>query len=140
MIHQKTDLTQYDIKPEGLVNYLRYNGPHFNKKLFEFAISNMTVRNGSTQVKLSPFLKEQIDNILRVNGIKLENNQLYDYLYVANMCKADFWGSSITSESQLAKYIKDVIDDVDGYDGIVFNRWYADMCRKGIVIDWEEMV
>lgn len=140
MIHQKTDLTQYDIKPEGLVNYLRYNGPHFNKKLFEFAISNMTVRSGSTQVKLSPFSKEQIDNILRVNGIKLENNQLYDYLYVANMCKADFWGSSITSESQLAKYIKDVIDDVDGYDGIVFNRWYADMCRKGIVIDWEEMV
>lgn len=140
MIHQKTDLTQYDIKPEGLINYLRYNGPHFNKKLFEFAISNMTVRSGSTQVKLSPFSKEQIDNILRVNGIKLENNQLYDYLYVANMCKADFWGSSITSESQLAKYIKDVIDDVDGYDGIVFNRWYADMCRKGIVIDWEEMV
>lgn len=140
MIHQKTDLTQYDIKPEGLINYLRYNGPHFNKKLFEFAISNMTVRSGGTQVKLSPFLKEQIDNILKVNGIKLENNQLYDYLYVANMCKADFWGSSITSESQLAKYIKDVIDDVDGYDGIVFNRWYADMCRKGIVIDWEEMV
>lgn len=140
MIHQKTDLTQYDIKPEELINYLRYNGPHFNKKLFEFAISNMTVRSGSTQVKLSPFSKEQIDNILRVNGIKLENNQLYDYLYVANMCKADFWGSSITSESQLAKYIKDVIDDVDGYDGIVFNRWYADMCRKGIVIDWEEMV
>lgn len=140
MIHQKTDLTQYDIKPEGLINYLRYNGPHFNKKLFEFAISNMTVRSGSTQVKLSPFSKEQIDNILRVNGIKLENNQLYDYLYVANMCKADFWGSSITSESQLAKYVKDVIDDVDGYDGIVFNRWYADMCRKGIVIDWEEMV
>ena len=140
MIHQKTDLTQYDIKPEGLINYLRYNGPHFNKKLFEFAISNMTVRSGSTQVKLSPFSKEQVDNILRVNGIKLENNQLYDYLYVANMCKADFWGSSITSESQLAKFIKDVIDDVDGYDGIVFNRWYADMCRKGIVIDWEEMV
>ena len=140
MIHQKTDLTQYDIKPEGLINYLRYNGPHFNKKLFEFAISNMTVRSGSAQVKLSPFSKEHIDNILRVNGIKLENNQLYDYLYVANMCKADFWGSSITSESQLAKYVKDVIDDVDGYDGIVFNRWYADMCRKGIVIDWEEMV
>ena len=80
MIHQKTDLTQYDIKPEGLVNYLRYNGPHFNKKLFEFAISNMTVRSGGTQVKLSPFLKEQIDNILKVNGIKLENNQLYDDL------------------------------------------------------------
>jgi hypothetical protein len=26
----------------------------------------------------------------------------------------------------LALYVKDVIDDEDGYDGIVFNRWYAD--------------
>ena len=33
-------------------------------------------------------------------------------------------------------YVKDVIDDVDGYDGIVFNRWYADMCRKGVQVDW----
>lgn len=31
---------------------------------------------------------------------------------------------------------EDVIDDVDGYDGIAFNRWYADMCRKGIQVDW----
>lgn len=29
-----------------------------------------------------------------------------------------------------------IIDDVDGYDGIAFNRWYADMCRKGIQVDW----
>lgn len=21
-------------------------------------------------------------------------------------------------------------------DGIAFNRWYADMCRKGIQVDW----
>ena len=28
------------------------------------------------------------------------------------------------------------VDDVDGYDGIAFNRWYADMCRKGIQVDW----
>lgn len=36
----------------------------------------------------------------------------------------------------LCLYVKDVIDDVDGYDGIVFNRWHADMCRKGIQVDW----
>ena len=58
MIQQRTDLTQYDIKPEGLINYLRYNGPHFNKKLFEFAISKMMVKSGATQVKLTPFNKE----------------------------------------------------------------------------------
>lgn len=140
MNQQKTDLTQYDIKPEGLINYLRYNGPHFSKKLLEFAVSKMTVRRGGVEFPLQAYTKEQVDNIIRVNNIKLDNNQLYDYVYVANMCKADFLGSSITNESQLAKYIKDVIDDIDGYDGIVFNRWYADMSRKGIVIDWEEMI
>lgn len=71
---------------------------------------------------------------------KLENNTLYDYVYVANMCKADFLGSSVPDEGHLCKYVKDVIDDVDAYDGIVFNRWYADMCRSGVPIDWEEMI
>lgn len=31
------DFTKYDIKPEGFLNYLRYYGPHFNKKLCDFA-------------------------------------------------------------------------------------------------------
>jgi hypothetical protein len=56
------------------------------------------------------------------------------------MCKADFLGSSIKDERHLALYIKDVIDDVDAEDGLVFNRWYADMSYTGIAIDWEEML
>lgn len=56
------------------------------------------------------------------------------------MCKADFLGSSITDEKHMALYIKDVIDDEDAYDGIVFNRWYADMCYTGVAIDWEDML
>lgn len=135
-----TDLTQYDIKPEYMINYLRYNGPHFNEKLCSFAVSKMTKKVGSTLIPITPYTKEQIDKILQKYNIVLKNNQLYDYVYVANMCKADFYGSSITTDEQLAKYIRDVIDDVDAYDGIVFNRWYADMCHKGIVIDWKEMI
>jgi len=52
----------------------------------------------------------------------------------------DFFGSSISDEKHLAMYVKDVIDDEDGYDGIVFNRWYADMVTSGIPIEWEEML
>ena len=134
----RTDLTQYDIKPEAMVNYLRYNGPHFNKKLLDFASSKMTKQN---DVPIQPFTKEQIDSKLKNTGINLKQNQLYDYIYVANMCKADFLGSSIPNDDvHLALYIRDVIDDPDGYDGLPFNRWYADMCRKGIVINWEEMI
>ena len=49
---------------------------------------------------------------------------------------ADYLGSSVPDGLHLCLYVKDVIDDVDGYDGIAFNRWYADMCRKGIQVDW----
>lgn len=135
-----TDLTQYDIKPQGMINYLRYNGPHFNRKLCEFATSKMSKRVGMQLVPISGYSKEQVDKMLESNRIVLKNGQLYDHVYVANMCKADFYGSSITDELHLAKYVKDVIDDEDAYDGIVFNRWYADMCRKGIVVDWEDMI
>lgn len=98
--------------------------------------------NPSTGVveKLIPISKETIDSLLKSYKIEIKENQLHDYVYVANMCKADFLGSSIPDEQHLCKYVKDVIDDIDAYDGIVFNRWYADMCRKGIAIDWYEML
>lgn len=135
-----TDLTQYDIKPAYMINYLRYNGPHFNKKLCDFACSKMTKKVNGKLTPIVRFTKAEVDSMLQRYGIQLENNQLNDYVFVANMCKADFYGSSIVSDDQLARYVKDVIDDDDAYDGIVFNRWYADMCRKGIVIDWEQMI
>lgn len=135
---KRESLDNYDVYPEAMINYLRYNGRHFNRKLFEFAVEQMTTGKDKHKIKL--MTKQEVDELLKVYGVKLENNTLYDYVYVANMCKADFLGSSVPDESHLCKYIKDVIDDVDAYDGIVFNRWYADMCRSGVPIDWEEMI
>ena len=136
----KEDLTNYDVKPQGMVNYLRYNGPHFNKKLVQFAVSKMYKLVNGEKKYITPYTKEQVDRMLAEHGVKLNNNELYDYVYVANMCKADFLGSSVIDEEHLALYVKDVIDDKDGYDGIVFNRWYADMVIQGIPIEWEDML
>ena len=138
---KRDSLDNYDVRPEAMTNYLRYNGMHFSKKMCDFAVSKMYKRasNGSKQY-ITPSTKQEIDDLLKKQKIKLENNQLYDYVFVANMCKADFLGSSIKSEDHLALYVKDVIEDPDAYDGLVFNRWYADMCRQGIPIDWEEML
>lgn len=106
--------------------------------------------NNSIKLTIIKILKDTIDKIendecsldakLDDYNIELKENQLYDYVYVANMCKADFLGSSIDDERHLCLYVKDVIDDPDGYDGLVFNRWYADMCRQGIPIDWHEFI
>lgn len=132
------DFTQYDIKPEGMINYLRYNGPHFSKKMAEFAASKMTKSGGQ---KITPFTKDAVEQKLKTQNIKLENNQLYDHVFVANMCLADYLGEAVPNDDfHLCMYIKNIIDDPDGYDGIAFNRWYADMCRKGIAIDWDEVL
>ena len=139
---KRDSLDMYDELPEDMIAYLRHNGRHFNKKLCEFAVRQMKSTNFPTGevVKLKAMSKDTLDALLKTYNIELKENQLYDYVYVANMCKADFLGSSVPDEQHLCKYVRDVIDDVDGYDGIVFNRWYADMCRQGIPISWSDML
>ena len=129
----RTSLNIYDDRPTAMKRYLKYYGQHFNKKLCQFAISKM--HHGKT-----PINKEQVDDILNKYNVELENNELCDYIYVYNMGNNDFMGSSIIDEKHLALYVKDVIDDEDGYDGIVFNRWYADTVTQGIPIEWDEML
>ena len=129
----RTSLNLYDDRPTSMKRYLKYFGQHFNKKLCQFAVSKM--KHGKT-----PITKEQVDEILKRHNINLENNELYDYVYVYNMGNNDFMNSSIADEKHLAIYVKDVIDDEDGYDGIVFNRWYADTVTSGIPIEWDEML
>lgn len=98
-----------DRRPEEMEAYLSNFGWHFNKKMCEFAVSLMKKLNPSTGKKerIEPISKEKVDELLTRYGIKLENNALYDYVYVANMGKADYLKSSIPDEAHLALYIKD---------------------------------
>ena len=129
----KLPLDIYDDRPTSMKRYLKYFGMHFNKKLCQFAVSKMD--HGKTPVQ-----KEEVEAILNKYNVTLDNNELYDHVYVYNMGNNDYYGSSILDEKHLALYVKDVIDDKDGYDGIVFNRWYADMVSTGTPIEWSEML
>lgn len=117
--------------------YQRLFGPHFTKELCNFAVSMMEDENGP----ITPFTKQEIENKLELHNIKLKYNKLYDFVYVANMCKADFLGNAVPNDDQhLCEYIKSVIDDPDGYDGQVFNRWISDVEGMHIPVDWSEFV
>lgn len=122
------DFTNYDIKPDGFLNYLRYYGEHFNKKLCKFACE---------QLQSSDYTKEKIDNLIKTFQIEMPNTKLYDIVYIANWCKSIFYKSSITDEQHLVLFIKDLISKEGN---LVFNRWYADMAKQGIPIDWKEMI
>ena len=124
----KEDFTEYDIKPKGFLNYLRYYGPHFNKKLCEFACSNLEKKE---------YTKEKLDQLLQAYNIQIKNSKLLDYVYLANWCKSVLYGSSIIDEKHLALFIKDILDKEGD---LVFNRWYADMAKLGIPIEWEDML
>lgn len=132
----------WDMKPEGMIAYLRFNGYHFNKKMCDWAVGRMRRKSKTTgrEEATEPLGKDAVEKMLETAGLTLENGVGYDHVYVANMCMADFWGSSIKDEAQMAQWVKDVVDDADQKDGFVFNRFYADCCHNGLPIPWDEVL
>ena len=111
-------LDMYDDMPKYMRKYLQNYGWHFNRALCSYAISFMK-KGGKS---LEPVSKEYID------------------VFVGNMCKADYYGSSITDERHFALYIKDTIDDEDAGDGTTMRRWYATKVANGTMVDWEDVI
>lgn len=124
----KEDFTEYDIKPADFINYLRYYGPHFNEKLCKFACS---------QLKNATHTKDFVNQILTSHNIELENAKLYDHVYLANWCQDRLYGSSISDEKHFVLFLKDMFEKEGD---LLFNRWYADMAKRGIPIEWNEMI
>lgn len=122
------DFTIYDIRPEYFTNYLRYYGEHFNKKLCEFACSQMGIVE---------YNKEGLESLLKAHNIQLNNAKLYDAIYIANWCYNTFYKSSIEDENHFVLFLKDIFDKESS---LIFNRWYADMVKQGIPIEWEDMI
>lgn len=130
----------YDETPEGMKIYVNNYGCHFSKKLCEEAVSRMYTKQSGNKEYIKPYTKEQVDTMLRSYGVKVERNKLYDAVYVANMCKADFLGKSVPDEAHLAMYVRDVLDDSDAEEGFVFNRFIADCYFMNNPIEWEDII
>ena len=134
-------LDSRDTFPSGMEEYLAQNGWHFNKKLCEWAVSKMKKKNQLNKIdKITPYTKDNLDALLKANNVSIENDVGYDELYVLNMAKADYHGSSITEDVKMIKFVKDYLDDPDGYDGIALTRFYADCIGKGEMIPWEDVI
>ena len=127
--------------PSGMDEYLSLYGWHFNKKLFEFAVSLMKKKapDGSTK-KIGIVPKEQISEMFKSHNITVENCIGYDVAYVYHMALSDYYGSSIKDDKSLLLYVRDYVDDIDGYDGLPMTRFYADCIGSGTPIIWEDMI
>ena len=116
--------------PSGMETYLDYYGWHFSKKMEEWAASRMWKGEGEFIV---PYTKAELE-------AKMGRSVTYDAVYIANMCKADFLGSSIPDEAHLLKYVVDGCEDPDAYDGMPITRFYADCVKSKTPIHWEDMI
>lgn len=138
---KRTPLDIHDDMPIGMKRYISHFGWHFNKKAYEYATSFMTKKSDKTgrEEKVEAYTKEQVDELLRCYDIKLDNKIMYDYVFAATMCKADYLNKSIPDEQHLVMYVKDTVDDVDASDETTFRRWVATIVGNGIPIDWYEI-
>ena len=112
-------------------------GCHFNKKLYEWAVSMMRDRNGNP---VQPKPKEFVTEFLKNHGVTLENDKGYDAPYVFHMGRADYYGSSITDDAHLALYVKDFLDDRDGTTTKAFDHFVVDCRQKGEPIFWDTLM
>lgn len=99
-----------DKMPSGMEEYLSQNGWHFNKKLCEWAISNMWKLNSDGKkehISITP--KEEIKQQFKNYGITVDNCVGYDVMFVYHMGKSDYLGSSIIDERCLLLYVKIIL-------------------------------
>ena len=71
---ERASLTQYEEYPRPMLIYMRNYGPHFNRKLFEFAVGKMTKKIDGEEKKIIPYSKEEVDNMLKFQGVEVERN------------------------------------------------------------------
>lgn len=135
-------LDMHDDMPIGMKRYISNYGWHFNKRAYDYAATQIKKRNPRTlkEENVEPYTKEYVDELLAKYNVQLKRKIMYDYVYAALMCKADYLGSSIEDEKHLAMYIKDTIDDYDASDETTFRRWVATMIGNGNPIDWYEII
>ena len=130
-----------EVFPSGMEEYLSQYGWHFSKKMCEWAVSRMYKRNSlDKKIPIQSWNKDSVDKLLNKYGVTIENKIGYDYVFAANMCIADYYGSSIIDEQHVALFIKDYVDDPDGYAELPFTRFYADCIGSGVPINWEDML
>lgn len=129
----------YERMPSGMEEYLSTYGWHFSKKLCEWAISRMRCKDEKTgqEKPVERLSKEDLDTVFRRFGIDPTKFTAYDAAYVYHMAKSDFGNGSLPDDNRLVMFVREYLEDTDGYDEVAMTRFYADCIGKGEMPDWE---
>ena len=116
----------------GYVGYVARHGYHFTPELADMAGEMMQNADGSSH-------RWRNREILSVIQSVPDGVTLGDMTYLANMAYADFYPKVLRDANDCIKYATAVAQDPDGYEGMAFCRWTADMIGKGATVDWEKL-
>lgn len=120
---------------KGYQEYVDKHGQHFTDELSEFASKRMKNRNGL----FHSWSVSEVKSAFERMGLEKPDKYTWgDAAYAANMAYADFYGSSLKTEQDCLKYSHDLMSDVDGYDGMIMNRYLADLMGKEVKMDWSK--
>lgn len=132
------DIYDFLLMPKEKQQYIVLYGRHFNKKMYECAAKMMYKEKNGEIEKVPVFTKEEVDALLKKYNVEVKEKGNYDYVYVAQMCRADYLGESVPDEQRLSLYVKNKCDDVDAPEGLIFREWCVKMEALGESVDWEE--
>lgn len=103
----------------------------------QYAVSKMKDRNGN---KIHPYDKDQVEALMKQFNVELKNDVEYNKVYVLNMVRADYMGSSIVNEQYACMFVKDYLDDVDGSPTRALDEYYAKCIACGTPFSWEDYI
>lgn len=124
------------LNSKEFTNYIQHNGYHFTNKLAEWASHQMANKDMSRHRWMVKDCEEKVNEM----GISIPNTStIADFTYTANMAYADFY-PDIVNERECLVYANMVANDPDGYEGIQFCRWLADVVSKKVMVPWGMVV
>lgn len=122
---------------EGFSKYVEKHGYHFTDELAEYASKMMVNASGQSHSWTATQVKRSMESL----NLSIPNTVTTgDVTYLANMYFADLYPDPLKDEASCLRAAYKIANDPDGYEGMIFCRWTADVMGKAIKLDWEKFV
>lgn len=119
------------------VEYKNKNGMHFSDELAEWASKNMKNANGVKHT----WSVEDVKNAFASLGYALPKGYTWgDATYLANFLYSDLAARMKTETEAVSMAFTIMTSDADGYEGMIFNRYTADIMSKNEQVPWAKLM
>lgn len=122
---------------EGEAIYMDKNFGLFSRRLAEWAISNMEMKEGSSMKRIKEKPLRDFEDLLKEYKVELQEEFVYTGWYLYNMAIADY-PKTLKTDEQRIMFVEETINDPDGDPSNVLACFVAKMSNAEIPIYWEK--